>query len=149
MRESQDHVTVSNDVSQLVIVAKYSKRCFSEINTYHCLIMSQPESHSPATPSHPVDEMDANTAQTSTTTNDPPTEHFDDARYPEQRHAGAVGYGPEYLSHHHAKDGATLGDKITGVTEQVVGKITRKPKLVKKGHDKETGEQKKQEQKKD
>ncbi|KAF7303804.1 Calmodulin-like protein [Mycena indigotica] len=59
--------------------------------------------------------------------------------YPEQRHAGAVGYGPNF----HQKPGFL--DKITSVKEQVVGKATRNPELVEKGHDRWTGELKQKE----
>ncbi|EPQ52589.1 hypothetical protein GLOTRDRAFT_112017 [Gloeophyllum trabeum ATCC 11539] len=54
--------------------------------------------------------------------------------YPEQRHAGAVGYGPEYHK------GATLGDKMSGLTEEVKGKVTRKPDVVEHGREMRTGQ---------
>ncbi|KAF7369101.1 Calmodulin-like protein [Mycena venus] len=57
-----------------------------------------------------------------------------DSTYPEQKHAGAVGYGPNY------NQGAGFLDKITGVKEQVKGKVTHNPELVAKGHDRMTGE---------
>ncbi|KAF7377607.1 Calmodulin-like protein [Mycena sanguinolenta] len=62
-----------------------------------------------------------------------------DSTYPEQKHAGAVGYGPNY------RQGAGLADKITGIKEQVKGKITRDPALAEKGHDRMTGELKRKE----
>nr|GAT47920.1 predicted protein [Mycena chlorophos] len=57
----------------------------------------------------------------------------DAAEYPEQRHAGAVGYGPNY----HAQPGFL--DKLTAAKETVTGKVTRNPELVEKGHDRWTG----------
>ncbi|EMD36283.1 hypothetical protein CERSUDRAFT_95623 [Gelatoporia subvermispora B] len=57
--------------------------------------------------------------------------------YPEQRHAGAVGYGPDY------QKGATMGDKIDGYEEELKGKILRKPDLVQHGREMRTGELKK------
>ncbi|KAI9063625.1 hypothetical protein FKP32DRAFT_686550 [Trametes sanguinea] len=60
--------------------------------------------------------------------------------YPEQKHAGAVGYGPEYGK------GATTGDKLTGLKEEVKGKILRKPDVVEHGRELRTGEIKKKEQ---
>ncbi|KAI0330333.1 hypothetical protein GY45DRAFT_1323892 [Cubamyces sp. BRFM 1775] len=60
--------------------------------------------------------------------------------YPEQRHAGAVGYGPEYGK------GASTGDKITGLKDEVKGKILRKPDVVEHGREMRTGELKKKQQ---
>lgn len=54
--------------------------------------------------------------------------------YPEQRHAGAVGLGPNY------NQSATFMDKVTGLKEEMKGKITKNPELVAKGHDRVTGE---------
>ncbi|CAK5262245.1 unnamed protein product [Mycena citricolor] len=48
--------------------------------------------------------------------------------YPEQKHAGAG-----------------FADKVTALKEQVVGKVTKNPELVTKGHDRWTGELKKKE----
>ncbi|KAJ8475265.1 hypothetical protein ONZ51_g6662 [Trametes cubensis] len=60
--------------------------------------------------------------------------------YPEQRHAGAVGYGPEYGK------GASTGDKIAGLKEEMKGKILRKPDVVEHGRELRTGELKKKQQ---
>ncbi|KAF7313851.1 Calmodulin-like protein [Mycena chlorophos] len=57
----------------------------------------------------------------------------DAAEYPEQRHAGAVGFGPNY----HAQPGFL--DKLTAAKETVTGKVTRNPELAEKGHDRWTG----------
>ncbi|KAI0729200.1 hypothetical protein C8Q72DRAFT_778626 [Fomitopsis betulina] len=59
--------------------------------------------------------------------------------YPEQRHAGAVGLGPEFGR------GVTTGDKIEGYKEELKGKILRKPDVVQHGHDLRTGELKRRE----
>ncbi|KIM40576.1 hypothetical protein M413DRAFT_446010 [Hebeloma cylindrosporum] len=54
---------------------------------------------------------------------------------PAQRHAGKVGLGPNY----HA--GPTLEDKVVGVKEEVLGKITHKPERIQHGHEVLTGEE--------
>ncbi|KAJ7901580.1 hypothetical protein B0H13DRAFT_2027590 [Mycena leptocephala] len=54
--------------------------------------------------------------------------------YPEQKHAGAVGYGPNY------NQGAGFLDKVTGLKEQVKGKVSHNPELAARGHDHMTGE---------
>jgi hypothetical protein len=54
--------------------------------------------------------------------------------YPEQKHAGAVGIGPNY---HH---GPTTGDKLTGMKEQIKGSVTRNAELQQQGKDRRTGE---------
>ncbi|KAL1676830.1 hypothetical protein EV122DRAFT_266621 [Schizophyllum commune] len=71
--------------------------------------------------------------------------------YPEQKHAGAVGYGPAY------HDGPckslttaqTTGDKLTGLKEQVKGKVTGNHELARKGVERRTGELQKREQEAD
>ncbi|KAJ6466848.1 hypothetical protein C8R45DRAFT_1079379 [Mycena sanguinolenta] len=62
-----------------------------------------------------------------------------ESTYPEQKHAGAVGYGPNY------HQGAGFSDKITGLKEQVKGKVTHNPALVETGHNRMTGELKQKE----
>ncbi|KAJ7220560.1 hypothetical protein GGX14DRAFT_694913 [Mycena pura] len=59
---------------------------------------------------------------------------LENSQYPEQKHAGAVGYGPNW----HSKPGFL--DKVTGIKEQVSGKVTRNPELAQRGHDRRTGE---------
>lgn len=54
--------------------------------------------------------------------------------YPEQRHAGAAGIGPEYGK------GVTTGDKYEGLKEEAKGKILRKPELAEHGRKLRTGE---------
>ncbi|EJF67162.1 hypothetical protein DICSQDRAFT_47591 [Dichomitus squalens LYAD-421 SS1] len=61
----------------------------------------------------------------------------EDSAYPPQRHAGAVGYGPEYGK------GAGTSDKLQGFQEEVKGKVLRKPDLVQHGHEMRTGQLKK------
>ncbi|KAI0718954.1 hypothetical protein C8T65DRAFT_637544 [Cerioporus squamosus] len=63
--------------------------------------------------------------------------------YPEQKHAGAVGYGPEYGK------GAGTGDKITGMKEEVKGKLFHKPDLVQHGQEMRTGALKKRQMEED
>ncbi|KAH7890438.1 hypothetical protein F5I97DRAFT_1782375, partial [Phlebopus sp. FC_14] len=59
--------------------------------------------------------------------------------YPPQRHAGAVGLGPEYGK------GTGFGETLAGLQEQIKGKILRKPELVEHGRERRTGELKKKE----
>ncbi|KAJ4467110.1 hypothetical protein C8R41DRAFT_871485 [Lentinula lateritia] len=63
--------------------------------------------------------------------------------YPEQHHAGAVGYGPNY------RQGASLGDKLTGLKEELKGKVTKNPGLVEHGKEMKSGELKKKEEEED
>ncbi|KAI0045972.1 hypothetical protein FA95DRAFT_1607272 [Auriscalpium vulgare] len=60
--------------------------------------------------------------------------------YPPQLHSGAVGYGPEYGR------GAGLDEKMTGVKEELKGRVLRKPDLVEKGRERRTGELKRKQQ---
>ncbi|EIN04657.1 hypothetical protein PUNSTDRAFT_122712 [Punctularia strigosozonata HHB-11173 SS5] len=53
--------------------------------------------------------------------------------YPEQKHAGAVGYGPEYHK------GATFGDKMEGMKEELKGKVTKNPDRAQHGREMRTG----------
>ncbi|THH16052.1 hypothetical protein EW146_g4524 [Bondarzewia mesenterica] len=86
---------------------------------------------------------------------------FGDEVYPPQRHAGAVGYGPEYGKGVASPSAQTfpiienvflavlvqgLGEKLAGLKEQVKGKLTKKPELVEKGRERKTGQLKKKEQ---
>ncbi|KAL8292170.1 hypothetical protein RQP46_001636 [Phenoliferia psychrophenolica] len=54
--------------------------------------------------------------------------------YPEQKHAGKVGYGPNY------HQGPTTSDKLSGMKDIVKGKITKNPELVEEGKLRKTGE---------
>ncbi|KAI0715018.1 hypothetical protein C8Q76DRAFT_444332 [Earliella scabrosa] len=60
--------------------------------------------------------------------------------YPPQRHAGAVGLGPEYAK------GATTEDKLAGYKEELKGTILHKPDLVQHGHDLRTGDLKRKQE---
>jgi len=71
---------------------------------------------------------------------DAPAQSEGDGDLPPQRHAGKVGYGPNYQS------GPSVGDKITGVKEQVLGKVKNDPDLVQKGQDRLDGTLKEKEQ---
>ncbi|KAH9481710.1 hypothetical protein JR316_0006237 [Psilocybe cubensis] len=58
-----------------------------------------------------------------------------DTTYPEQLHAGKVGYGPNF------RTSPSLGDKIQGLKEELKGKVTRNPDLVQHGKDVKSGEE--------
>ncbi|KAI0683277.1 hypothetical protein BC835DRAFT_1396075 [Cytidiella melzeri] len=64
---------------------------------------------------------------------------LDQEGYPPQKHTGQVGLGPEYASQREA----TGTDKITGLKDEIVGKITRNQDKVQHGHEQRTGELKK------
>jgi len=73
---------------------------------------------------------------------------------PPQRHAGQVGYGPNYnpdavatVSDIHSKllmlkVSQTIQEKITGLKEELKGKAKHNPELVKHGHEIRSGENK-------
>jgi hypothetical protein len=63
--------------------------------------------------------------------------------YPEQKHAGAVGYGPNF------HQGPTVGDKITGLKEEFKGTVTHNKDLHQHGKDLKTGELKRKQQEED
>ncbi|KAJ7267401.1 hypothetical protein C8J57DRAFT_1469628 [Mycena rebaudengoi] len=90
----------------------------------------------------------ANTQPDATKTQPPPNASTDKSAvdndnlkpdYPEQKHAGKVGLGPNF------SDKPGLSDKIVGLKEQVIGKLTKNPELATHGHDLKTGELKKKE----
>ncbi|KAI0087150.1 hypothetical protein BDY19DRAFT_873386, partial [Irpex rosettiformis] len=56
--------------------------------------------------------------------------------YPPQKHAGAIGLGPEYGKMREA----TASDKIAGWKDELVGKITRNQEKVHHGREQRTGE---------
>ncbi|KAJ7054105.1 hypothetical protein C8F01DRAFT_1163946 [Mycena amicta] len=88
---------------------------------------------SSSTDVHPT-AVGTNTVPDSTSSDDTSTKGQNNSEYPEQKHAGAVGYGPNF----HAQPGFL--DKVTSLKEQVAGKVTGNPDLVTKGHDRWTGE---------
>ncbi|KAG8694362.1 hypothetical protein FRC11_002240, partial [Ceratobasidium sp. 423] len=59
-------------------------------------------------------------------------------QYPPQIHAGKVGYGPHYAEVHGKETG--FGAKLTGMKEQLKGKVTRDHKLEEQGKERMTGE---------
>ncbi|KAG9311454.1 hypothetical protein JVU11DRAFT_8569 [Chiua virens] len=61
-------------------------------------------------------------------------DYANDPTLPPQRHAGAVGLGPNYPL------GPGLGDKIEGIAEEIKGKILGRPELVEHGREHRTGE---------
>ncbi|CAL1710872.1 unnamed protein product [Somion occarium] len=105
--------------------------------------MASPYSTSKATLRHTTANTKAefgSPAPPSATTPAPSTTAPSNDEYPEQRHAGRVGLGPNYGK------GASGGDKLAGWKEELAGKITRNPDKVHHGHDLRTGELKKKEQ---
>ncbi|KAJ3925414.1 MAG: hypothetical protein NXY57DRAFT_967871 [Lentinula lateritia] len=82
-----------------------------------------------------------NTTTTSTTANS--SSSSSPSSYPSQHHAGAVGYGPNY------RQGASLTDKLTGLKEELKGKVTKNPGLVEHGREMKSGELKKKEEEED
>ncbi|KAG1813530.1 uncharacterized protein BJ212DRAFT_1300938 [Suillus subaureus] len=73
----------------------------------------------------------------------PTSESLTDDQLPPQRHAGAAGLGPAY------KQGAGLGEKLSGLQEEIKGKITKNPELVEHGRERRTGILKQKEQEQD
>ncbi|KAK0437836.1 hypothetical protein EV421DRAFT_1907038 [Armillaria borealis] len=82
-------------------------------------------------------QSDSNATQRTTVGNETHDE------YPEQKHTGKVGYGPQYHS------GPTFTDKVSGLKEVVKGKITGNQDLVQEGHERQTGELKRKEKQQD
>ncbi|KAJ3872363.1 hypothetical protein F5051DRAFT_159316 [Lentinula edodes] len=97
--------------------------------------------------SHPSTTPSSNTTTTTTPSTDstPSTTNSNSTSesYPEQHHAGAVGYGPNY------RQGPSLTDKLTGLKEELKGKVTKNPGLVEHGKEMKSGEMKKREQEED
>ncbi|KAF9048559.1 hypothetical protein BJ165DRAFT_1526003 [Panaeolus papilionaceus] len=73
----------------------------------------------------------AQPAQTNTKANAPIDENL-----PPQLHAGKVGYGPNYRA------GPTLEEKVAGLKEELLGKVTHNKERVHHGHEIRTGEEK-------
>jgi len=69
------------------------------------------------------------------------SEQAQEAGLPEQKHAGKVGFGPDYAN----QTRATMGEKVQGFKEEIKGKLTKNPELVKTGHERRTGEIKQRE----
>ncbi|KAG6890339.1 hypothetical protein C0992_002322 [Termitomyces sp. T32_za158] len=82
----------------------------------------------------------------STNNGDSPSESPDPvtgAVYPPQRHAGKVGYGPQYHL------GPTFGEKVKGYEEELKGHLTHNHELVEHGKMMVSGELKKREREHD
>ncbi|KAL0958813.1 hypothetical protein HGRIS_014132 [Hohenbuehelia grisea] len=73
----------------------------------------------------------------------PPSTAPDGQDYPEQKHAGAVGIGPNFSTK------PTMGDKLAGMKEEVKGKVSHNPGLVEQGHKRRTGELKREQRRDD
>ncbi|PVF96489.1 hypothetical protein CPB86DRAFT_786984 [Serendipita vermifera] len=66
---------------------------------------------------------------------------LNDVDYPPQLHAGKVGLGPHYVE----QNRATVGEQFQGFKETLKGKITHNHQLEETGHERMTGELKRQE----
>lgn len=77
------------------------------------------------------------------------------SEYPLQQHAGKVSYGPNYNvgavsfrlsilwnNFLFSLFSQSAFDKVGGRAQEVIGKITHSPRLVSKGHERHTGENK-------
>jgi len=95
----------------------------------------------------------ANTADSTETIDLNPSNNDD---YPEQRHAGAVGYGPNYHRRtvsnkpilsvgHSCMNNQGAGEIFQGIKEQLEGKIMGKPDLVEHGRLRQTDKLREQE----
>ncbi|PPQ69184.1 hypothetical protein CVT24_000032 [Panaeolus cyanescens] len=73
----------------------------------------------------------AQPAQTNTKANAPIDEDL-----PPQLHAGKVGYGPNY------RTGPTLEEKVVGLKEELLGKVTHNKERIRHGHEVRSGEEK-------
>jgi hypothetical protein len=109
-------------------------------------------SNQPSQDTNPASQSSENTTKTDESTSLPSASGDE---YPEQRHAGAVGYGPSYSKDpvsnyilckvtpckiHRGVNDQGIGEKITGIKEEVLGKIKKDPSLVEQGKLRKTGE---------
>ncbi|CAE6424637.1 unnamed protein product [Rhizoctonia solani] len=116
-----------------------SEPTVTSTSSTHSTPVSKPHPHSVAheevpPESHPVGSEEHGT----TDPTDAPPGTKEGEQYPPQIHAGKVGYGPHYAEVHGKDTG--LGAKVTGLKEQLKGKITRNHELEQKGKDRKTGE---------
>ncbi|KAI6121129.1 hypothetical protein F5141DRAFT_998221 [Pisolithus sp. B1] len=81
----------------------------------------------------------SNTEPERTTSDQSSSDELQDKGFPPQRHAGAIGLGPEYAM------GASTSEKLQGLKEEMKGKITGKLELVEHGRELRTGELKRKE----
>ncbi|KAJ3912864.1 hypothetical protein F5877DRAFT_72040 [Lentinula edodes] len=89
------------------------------------------------------DSHPSTTPSTTTTTTPSTDSTSSSSNYPAQHHAGAVGYGPNY------RQGPSLTDKLSGLKEELKGKVTKNPQMVEHGKEMKTGEVKRREQQED
>ncbi|CAE6488294.1 unnamed protein product [Rhizoctonia solani] len=100
---------------------------------------TKPHPHSVAHEEHPPESRPVGSEEHGTTgPSDAPPGTKEGEQYPPQIHAGKVGYGPHYAEVHGKDTG--LGAKMTGLKEQIKGKITRNHELEQKGKERKTGE---------
>ncbi|CUA73298.1 hypothetical protein RSOLAG22IIIB_05246 [Rhizoctonia solani] len=116
-----------------------SEPTVTSTSSTHSAPISKPHPHSVAheqvpPESHPVGSDEHATTGPSDT---PPGTNEGD-QYPPQIHAGKVGYGPHYAEVHGKDSG--LGAKVTGLKEQLKGKITRNHELEQQGKDRKSGQ---------
>ncbi|CAE7226404.1 unnamed protein product [Rhizoctonia solani] len=116
-----------------------SEPTVTSTSSTHSAPISKPHPHSVAHEQVPPESRPVGSEEHGTTgPSDPPPGAKDGEQYPPQIHAGKVGYGPHYAEVH-GKD-AGLGAKVTGLKEELKGKITRNHELEQKGKDRRTGE---------
>ncbi|KAG5341466.1 hypothetical protein C0989_010223 [Termitomyces sp. Mn162] len=89
----------------------------------------------------------SNLSATASNDSDSPSESVNPATcstvYPPQRHAGKVGYGPQYHI------GPTIGEKVKGYEEELKGHLTHNHALVEHGRMMVSGELKRKEREHD
>ncbi|EUC59245.1 2OG-Fe(II) oxygenase family protein [Rhizoctonia solani AG-3 Rhs1AP] len=115
-----------------------SEPTVTSTSSTHSAPISKPHPHSVAheevpPESHPIGSEEHGT----TGPTDAPPGTAEGEQYPPQLHAGKVGYGPHYAEVHGKDTG--LGAKVTGLKEQLKGKITRNHELEQKGKERKTG----------
>jgi len=114
----------------------------------HSANVSKPHPHSVAHESVPPESRPVGQEEHATTgPDDKPPGAAEGEDYPPQKHAGQVGLGPHYAEVHGKEAG--FGAKLTGMKEQLKGKVTRNHELEQRGHDRTTGELKAKEQAQD
>jgi len=104
-------------------------------------VAPQAASATPQTPQSSSPQSANNNQAATNGSHDQPSEsaapHVD---YPEQKHAGAAGYGPHYAETQGHEVHVTMGDRFTGIKDEIKGKLTKNEGLVQEGRDIRTGE---------
>ncbi|CAE6444948.1 hypothetical protein RSOLAG22IIIB_13269 [Rhizoctonia solani] len=104
----------------------------------HSAPISKPHPHSVAYETVPPESRPVGSEEhVATGPSDTPPGTNEGEQYPPQIHAGKVGYGPHYAEIHGNNTG--LGAKVTGLKEQLKGKITGNHELEQKGKDRMAG----------